>query len=75
MCASNSEGMGRRGLFGELLSRLVASGVEFVTLEELAHEALAEKAAVPVCVQTEGAIDGRSGTLAVQGPAVETSIA
>lgn len=69
------EGMGRRGLFGELLSRLVASGVEFVTLEELAHEALAEKAAVPVCVQTEGAIDGRSGTLAVQGPAVETSIA
>jgi len=60
------EGMGRRGLFQDLLAACRAAGVEFVRLEDYARELWANRAAIPVRDQTMGEIDGRSGVVAVQ---------
>jgi peptidoglycan/xylan/chitin deacetylase (PgdA/CDA1 family) len=60
------EGMGRRRLFRALLESWKAVGVEFVRLDEVAKELLANPSAVPVCDQVFARIDGRSGTVAVQ---------
>jgi hypothetical protein len=60
------EGMGRRGLFQELLATCKAAGVEFVRMDDYARELLAERAAIPVREQVMGEIDGRSGFVAVQ---------
>jgi peptidoglycan/xylan/chitin deacetylase (PgdA/CDA1 family) len=62
------EGMGRRRLFRALLNAWKASGVEFVRLDEVAKELLADRAAIPVCDQVFAPIDGRTGTVALQGP-------
>jgi len=61
------EGMGRRGLFRELLTACKAKGVAFIRLDELANELLADRAAIPVCDQVMAEIDGRSGLVACQG--------
>ena len=60
------EGMGRRGLFQELLAACRAAGVELVRMDEYARELWANRAAIPVRDQTMGEIDGRSGVVAVQ---------
>jgi hypothetical protein len=60
------EGMGRRGIFRELLSACRASGVEFVRLDEEARRILASRESVPVCDQVMAPIDGRSGLVATQ---------
>lgn len=60
------EGMGRRELFGELLSALQRTGVEFVRLEDYARELLKDRAALPVRNQVMVEIDGRSGLVAAQ---------
>jgi len=60
------EGMGRRGIFRELLAACRSSGVEFVRLDEEARRILADRASVPVCEQVMAAIDGRSGLVATQ---------
>ena len=60
------EGMGRRGLFQELLKACVKAGVEFVRMDDLAREFLADRAAIPVRDQVMAEIDGRSGTVAAQ---------
>ena len=60
------EGMGRRGLFQDLLATCKAAGVEFVRMDEYARELLANRAAIPVREQVMGEIDGRSGFVAVQ---------
>ncbi len=60
------EGMGRRALFRELLAACQRQGVEFIRLEDLARELLADRAAIPVCDQTMAEIDGRSGLVAMQ---------
>lgn len=62
------EGLRKLELFGDLLTRARAVGVQFVTLIDHAHELLARAAAIPVCELQQGSVDGRSGTLAVQGP-------
>ncbi|ACB74701.1 4-deoxy-4-formamido-L-arabinose-phosphoundecaprenol deformylase [Opitutus terrae] len=62
------EGMGRRALFGELLSALRRTGVEFVRLDDYARELLANRAAIPVREQVMAEIDGRSGLVAAQAP-------
>lgn len=67
------EGMGRRRWFGELLAALAAAGVETVTLADEARSRLAARGEIPVCEVVDAAIDGRSGTLACQGPVVVTS--
>ncbi|HKQ31254.1 MAG TPA: polysaccharide deacetylase family protein [Burkholderiales bacterium] len=60
------EGMRYIDTFRELLERLRAQAVRFVTMQELAHRALRRRHAVAVCEVVAGEIDGRTGTLAVQ---------
>jgi undecaprenyl phosphate-alpha-L-ara4FN deformylase len=60
------EGMGRRGLFRELMSRWTKHGVKFIRLDDYARELLAQRTAIPVCDQQMAPIDGRSGVLATQ---------
>jgi undecaprenyl phosphate-alpha-L-ara4FN deformylase len=58
--------MGKRGLFRALLAAWRERGVEFIRLDELARELLANRAAIPVCDQVPAEIDGRSGLVATQ---------
>ncbi len=60
------EGMGRRGLFQGLLAACKRENVEFIRMDELANELLANRAAIPARDQVMGEIDGRSGVVAVQ---------
>lgn len=60
------EGMGRRTLFRQLLDACRRRGVEFIRMDGLAREILADRAAVPVCEQVQAPIDGRSGLVATQ---------
>ncbi len=60
------EGMGRRGLFRDLLAACRQQGVEFIRLDALAKELLAHRAAIPTCDQVLAEIDGRSGVVATQ---------
>jgi undecaprenyl phosphate-alpha-L-ara4FN deformylase len=60
------EGMGRRGLFRELMSRWIANGVQFIRLDDYARGLLANRSVIPVCEQQMAAIDGRSGIVATQ---------
>jgi len=60
------EGMGRRALFQNLLKACVQAGVEFVRMDDLAREFLADRALIPVRDQVMAEIDGRSGTVAAQ---------
>ena len=61
------EGMGRRALFQQLLTAVKAADVEVVSLEQAAHQLLAQRENIPVCGLEQAEIDGRSGLLAVQG--------
>jgi peptidoglycan/xylan/chitin deacetylase (PgdA/CDA1 family) len=54
-------------LFKALLTTARAAGVEFVKLEEVAESLLRDRAAIAVCEVEAREIDGRTGTLAVQG--------
>ncbi|MCX6952298.1 MAG: polysaccharide deacetylase family protein [Verrucomicrobia bacterium] len=60
------EGMGRRGLFQELLAACAQAGVEFVRMEDYARQLLTNRAAIPVRDQIMTEIDGRSGVVAAQ---------
>jgi undecaprenyl phosphate-alpha-L-ara4FN deformylase len=60
------EGMGRRALFRQLLAAYKSAGVEFIRMDDLARELLANRAAIPVSDQALAEIDGRSGLVAVQ---------
>lgn len=60
------EGMGRRALFRELLTAGKNAGVEFIRLDDLARELLANREAIPVFDQVMAEIDGRSGLVATQ---------
>ncbi len=61
------EGARYLGLFTELLRKARAAGVECVKLEDYAAAVLREREKIPVCDVEDGVVDGRSGTLAVQG--------
>ncbi|MDB6168290.1 MAG: polysaccharide deacetylase [Verrucomicrobia bacterium] len=60
------EGMGRRNLFRDLLAACQRAGVKFIRMDDLANELLANRAALPVRDQVMGAVDGRSGAVAMQ---------
>jgi undecaprenyl phosphate-alpha-L-ara4FN deformylase len=60
------EGMGRRELFRELLDACKRRKVQFIRLDDLARELLANREAIPVCDQVMAEIDGRSGLVATQ---------
>jgi undecaprenyl phosphate-alpha-L-ara4FN deformylase len=60
------EGMGRRPLFRALLDAGRRAGVEFVRLDDVARELLANRGAIPIRDQVMGPVDGRSGLVAMQ---------
>ena len=60
------EGMGKRELFRTILRRMKDRGVQFVRMDSLASEYLAQRAQLPIMEQVQGSIDGRSGLLALQ---------
>ena len=60
------EGMGRRELFRELMSRWLKRDAQFIRLDEYARDLLANRSTIPVCDQQMAPIDGRSGVLATQ---------
>ena len=60
------EGMGHRPLFRALLAACRKAGVEFIRLDELAKELLANRTAIPTQNQVPAEIDGRSGHVATQ---------
>ena len=62
------EGMSKRALFGQLLAAARRSGVEVTSLGEEARDLLAARDKVPVRAMVQGAVDGRSGSLAIQSP-------
>ncbi len=64
------EGLVKRDWFREFLTRAVSMRVQFLTLAAVAQTVLAQPDAVPVNELVQGEIDGRSGTLAVQGGAI-----
>jgi undecaprenyl phosphate-alpha-L-ara4FN deformylase len=59
------EGMLYLGWFEALLDQAAKAGVQFVNLAEEA--AKTDRAALPVAELVQGTVDGRSGTMAVQG--------
>lgn len=61
------EGMQHLKWFSEFLKTALQQGVEFVTMEEIANEILQQRDQIPVCELIQGSVDGRSGTLALQG--------
>lgn len=63
------EGMGRRALFRDLLQACRQAGVQFIRMDDLARELLANRAAIPVREQVQVEIDGRSGLVAAQAEA------
>jgi peptidoglycan/xylan/chitin deacetylase (PgdA/CDA1 family) len=61
------EGMSRIAMFRRFLERLKPDNVMTLTLHDLADKLLGNPRSIPVCDMVQGEIDGRSGTLAVQG--------
>ena len=60
------EGMSKLPLFREFLVRALALPVRIQRLCDIAEERLRTPQDIPVCDLTQGEVDGRSGTLAVQ---------
>jgi undecaprenyl phosphate-alpha-L-ara4FN deformylase len=60
------EGMKYLALFRSFLEQAKDRVVRFVLLHDLAAELLRDPSSIPVCDLVTGAVDGRSGTLAVQ---------
>jgi peptidoglycan/xylan/chitin deacetylase (PgdA/CDA1 family) len=63
------EGMGKRTLFRALLRACAARNVQFMQLDDLARELLANRDSIPVRDQILAPIDGRSGLVATQAVA------
>src|SRR6185437_13121327 len=61
------EGMAYRRWFEGFIDRLRSDGIAFSLLADEARTCLTRRADIPVCELAEGTVDGRSGTLAVQG--------
>jgi peptidoglycan/xylan/chitin deacetylase (PgdA/CDA1 family) len=61
------EGMSYRGWFETLIDTLAGDGVTTTLLADEAKTCTARRAEVPICDLIQGTVDGRSGTLAVQG--------
>ncbi|MBI3452718.1 MAG: 4-deoxy-4-formamido-L-arabinose-phosphoundecaprenol deformylase [Rhodospirillales bacterium] len=63
------EGMARKAWFADFLAAMAGAGVAFVNLGDTARELLSRPSGIPVARLVAGTVDGRSGTLAVQGAA------
>ena len=62
------EGMAHRRWFEGFLDSIRRDGVVSVLLDDEARACLARRDEIPICELLAGTVDGRSGTLAVQGP-------
>ena len=60
------EGMTYLPWLTECLQRAKQQQIVFLKIQDVAHQALANRDIIPVCELIQGTIDGRSGTLAVQ---------
>lgn len=61
------EGMTYLSWVKHFLQRAKSENITFIKVENIAQQALANLSHVPVCELVQGTIDGRSGTMAVQG--------
>lgn len=61
------EGMLYKDWFEGFVKTCKVKGVEFVLLGEITRSLLRDRSHIPVCELIQGEIDGRSGTLAMQG--------
>ncbi|MFL6650654.1 MAG: polysaccharide deacetylase family protein [Sulfurifustaceae bacterium] len=61
------EGMAKLDWFRDFLRQAIAQSVRIVRLDRIAARVLRVPASVPVCDLIDGSVDGRSGTLALQG--------
>lgn len=61
------EGMLYKDWFEGVLKACKEKGVQFVLLADIARSLLKNRESIPVCEVIQAEIDGRSGTLAVQG--------
>lgn len=61
------EGMKYLDWFKNFLQAAKEQHIKFVKVEDIARQSLLNKDRVPVCELIQGSLDGRSGTLAVQG--------
>jgi peptidoglycan/xylan/chitin deacetylase (PgdA/CDA1 family) len=64
------EGMKHLDLFRQLLTRVRERSWQVVPLGDIARHCLAQRDTVAVCSMVNGEIEGRSGTLAMQGKAL-----
>jgi len=60
------EGMRHLGLFRAFLERIRSRAIQVVRLDDYARNLLLKPSTVPACDLVSGAVDGRSGTLAIQ---------
>ncbi len=60
------EGMGKKQLFCALLDAFQQRGVQFVRMDDLAKQLLANREQIPVADLVMGTVDGRSGLVATQ---------
>lgn len=67
------EGMQHLEWFRNFLIQAKKNQVQFVTLETIAHKYLQNPFRIPVCELIQGEVDGRSGTLAMQGAIKEST--
>jgi len=61
------EGMAKLAWFREFLIALKQHGVVFEKMDDIAKALLTHPDKIPICELIQGTVDGRSGTLAVQG--------
>ncbi|OGW45562.1 MAG: polysaccharide deacetylase [Nitrospirae bacterium GWC2_57_9] len=61
------EGMQKRELFRSFLRQLHARSIPVIKLETAARQLLEKPVSIPNCDLVQGTVDGRSGTLALQG--------
>jgi len=60
------EGMTYLPWLADFIKKAKSHRVSFVKVHDIAQQALANRAAIPVCELIQGTVDGRSGTMAVQ---------
>lgn len=61
------EGMKYLDWFSGFIKNAKQQGIKFVTMASIAKDILANQNAIPVCELIQGSVEGRSGTMAVQG--------
>jgi undecaprenyl phosphate-alpha-L-ara4FN deformylase len=60
------EGMTYLPWLKEFLTQAKSREINFIQVQDIAQQALANRQAIPICDLIQGTVDGRSGTMAVQ---------